>query len=137
MIINQIALQDFSQQIPPDSGISSSPPPIPPSSQTPEPPPPFSGSQNTGMALISYLGILVLIPLLAAKDDPFVKFHIKQGLVLLAIEIISFVFLFLPFLFPIIYLGVLILSIIGIVNAVNGQMKELPVVGSFGNKFNL
>ena len=28
---------------------------------------------------LSYLGILVLIPLIAARDDEFVQFHVRQG----------------------------------------------------------
>ena len=31
------------------------------------------------LACLSYLGILVLIPLIAAKDDEFVQFHVRQG----------------------------------------------------------
>lgn len=39
--------------------------------------------QNKVMALLSYLGILVLVPLLAAKELRFARFHANQGLVLL------------------------------------------------------
>ena len=31
------------------------------------------------LACLSYLGILILIPLIAAKDDEFVQFHVCQG----------------------------------------------------------
>lgn len=31
------------------------------------------------LACLSYLGILVLIPLIAARDDEFVQFHVRQG----------------------------------------------------------
>lgn len=37
--------------------------------------------KNTGMAIVAY--IIFFIPLLTeAKNDPFVKYHVKQGLVL-------------------------------------------------------
>ncbi|HOE15288.1 MAG TPA: hypothetical protein PLH82_01145 [Candidatus Paceibacterota bacterium] len=37
--------------------------------------------KNTGMAILAY--ILFFIPLLTdSKKDPFVKYHVKQGLVL-------------------------------------------------------
>ena len=36
-------------------------------------------SKSKVLACLSYLGILVLIPLIAAKDDEFVQFHVRQG----------------------------------------------------------
>lgn len=39
-------------------------------------------------AAIGYLGILFLVPLLAAKDNKFAKFHGKQGLVLFCAGIV-------------------------------------------------
>lgn len=107
----------------------------------PPPQPPQSGSSNTGMAVLAYLGILVVIPLVSdAKNDPFVKFHAKQGLVLLICEIVGWAILAIPLLGwvagPIIELGSLIMIILGIINVVNGQMKELPIVGQFVRNFN-
>ena len=45
------------------------------------------------LACLSYLGILVLIPLIAARDDEFVQFHVRQGskLTILGIIILSVV----------------------------------------------
>ncbi len=94
---------------------------------------------NVVMAVLAYLGLLVLIPLLVSKDDSFVKFHIKQGLVLLVIEAASWILpsIFFPlfFIFMIIRLVVFILAIIGIIHAVKGEQKELPIVGSFSSYF--
>ena len=39
------------------------------------------------MAVFSYLGPLIIISYLTAKEDSFVKFHIRQGAVLFGIEI--------------------------------------------------
>jgi hypothetical protein len=36
-------------------------------------------SKSKVLACLSYLGILILIPLIAAKDDEFVQFHVRQG----------------------------------------------------------
>lgn len=98
---------------------------------------PKQGSQkNIGMAVVAY--ILFFVPLLTdAKNDPFVKFHVKQGLVLLLAEIIvSVVGSMIPFLgwFIVLPLGsllIFILWIIGIMNAVSSKEKELPLIGSF------
>ena len=70
-------------------------------------------------SILAYLGLLFLIGLFLAKDDPVVKFHVNQGLIL---TIASFV---LACLFPI----WLIFMIMGIINAVNGEMKPLPLIG--------
>ena len=96
-------------------------------------------SKNTGMAVLSYLGPLVIISFLSAKEDLFVKFHIKQGFVLLAIEvliwILSMSLIFLWFIWNIIHAIVLILIIVGIMNAVKGREKELPLIGKFARHF--
>jgi uncharacterized membrane protein len=99
----------------------------------------MENQKNTFMALLSYVGILVIIPFISAKNDPFVKFHIKQGLVLFIIEVAAWtlgmmVWAMWPIL-QIVNLAVLILAIIGIINALKGHEKELPVVGKFSSHF--
>ncbi len=96
---------------------------------------------NKVIAALSYFGLLVLVPLLAKKDSPFCQFHAKQGLVLLiawfALGIISII----PILGWIVgilgSLFLLVLFVIGLVNALGGNVKELPVIGQYGAKFNL
>lgn len=96
--------------------------------------------KNIAMGVLAYLGPLVIVLYVTAKDDPFVKFHIKQGLVLLAIEVIVWALGVMGFwrlwmLLNLINLGTLILAIIGIINAVQGSEKELPLVGKFSRYF--
>lgn len=90
---------------------------------------------TTLMAVLAYIGPLVVIPYMTAKENSFVKFHIKQGLVLLIIEIffwfVSVIALPLIMFLWIFQLAILGLSIMGIINAVNHKEVELPVVGSF------
>lgn len=93
------------------------------------------------MGILAYLGVLVIIPFLMAKDDPFVKFHIKQGLILAITEIavwvlgMSMMFWNLWPILSLVNLATLVLSIVGIVNVVQGQEKELPLIGSFSKNF--
>lgn len=98
-----------------------------------------AASKNTLMGVLSYIGPLVIIPFLTSKDQPFVKFHIKQGLVVFSIEVIVYVLgMFVWGLWPLlslINLATLVLSIIGIVNVVEKKEKELPLVGSFSKYF--
>jgi len=96
---------------------------------------------STLMAVLSYIGPLVIIPYVTAKDNPFVKFHIKQGVVLFVIEVLLWVAgsIFIPLIMFIwiAQLGVLALAIMGIINAVQKKEKEIPLVGSFSKHINI
>lgn len=104
---------------------------------------------NKVMAVLAYIGILVLIPVFMAKDSKYARFHSSQGLTLL---IFDFAYLIataiikgilgavLPWsmfgvymiISTILSLGTiffLVLAIMGIVNAVQGNEKELPIIG--------
>lgn len=99
--------------------------------------------KNTLMGVLSYLGPLVIISFIVAKDDPFVKFHIKQGLVLFVIEIALWVltsFFFMAMyqfwmIYNLINLALIVFTVIGIVNVVQGKEKELPFLGQFAKHF--
>ncbi len=105
----------------------------------PQNPAPTGGQHNMLMAVLSYLGPLVIVSYVMAKNDPFVKFHIKQGLVLFIIEIaIAVLGMIMPGLYMIISLAnlaTLVLSILGIINAVQKKETPLPVVGSLSKHF--
>jgi len=96
---------------------------------------------NKVIAILSYIGVLCLIPLLMKKDDKFVFFHAKQGLVLFIVEIITYFVLMIPILgwiiAPIASLIWLALSIIGIVNVLGGEMKRLPILGKYAGKIKI
>ncbi len=89
--------------------------------------------KNKVMAVLAY--ILFFIPLLAAKDSKFARFHANQGLVLFLGGIIASVVAVIPvigwIIAPIAGLIITVLAVIGIINALNGRAKELPVIGKF------
>lgn len=87
------------------------------------------------IAILSYLGIFLLIPLLVAKDNAFVKYHIKQGLVLLITWIIAGFIIWIPFIGWAVGITLFVLMIIGIVNVVQGKQTPLPIIGKFADKF--
>ena len=88
---------------------------------------------NKIMAVLAY--ILFLIPLLAAKESPYAKYHTNQGLLLfLAGIVVSIAGSIIPILgwFIILPIGsviVAVLGIIGIINAWKGTAKDLPIIG--------
>lgn len=96
---------------------------------------------NKFFAAIGYLGILCLIPLLLAKDSAFAQHHGKQGLVILLAWILLWVGNIIPVLGQIVWaLGSILLFmliIMGIVNAANGRMWELPVLGKYAKDIRL
>lgn len=95
---------------------------------------------NKVMAILAYLSWLVLIPLIAAKDSKFARFHCNQGIVLAIIEIVIWAIFgalsFIPLvgwifivINSVLSLGCFALAVIGIINAANGKAKELPLIG--------
>ncbi|NLO09471.1 MAG: hypothetical protein GX129_06325 [Clostridiales bacterium] len=110
-------------------------------------------ADNKVMALLSYLGILVLIPMFAAPNSKFTRFHVRQGFTLFLAYIGLFIVNFLLGMIKtthyvwgvpyqatpgiVVFIGWLlgiplfILSILGIINAYQGRAKELPIIGKF------
>lgn len=95
--------------------------------------------QNKVMAIVGYLiPLLFFVPLVTdAKNSPFAKFHANQQLVLLIAGIVvNVVGTIIPFIgwFIILPLGaiaLIVIAIIGIINAAKGEMKQLPLIGGF------
>jgi len=102
-------------------------------------------SDDNLMGILCYLGPLVLIPFLTKKDDAFIQYHAKQGMVLFGIELIFVFFdnyiymLSFGLLAPIvmlIQLGLLILTILGIVNVLQKKEVALPIIGGWAKYVN-
>lgn len=94
--------------------------------------------KNTGMAVVAY--IIFFLPLLTdAKNDPFVKFHVKQGLVLFVAWVADMIIGMVPILgwviAPIVAILLFVLFVIGVINALAGRERELPVIGKYASKF--
>jgi uncharacterized membrane protein len=89
--------------------------------------------KNKVYAVLAYIGILFLVPLLAAKDSPYAKFHTNQGLVLFLLEVALSVISWIPVLGWIVgvvgWIAVAVFLIMGIVNAAQGECKPLPIIG--------
>lgn len=96
------------------------------------------------VAAMAYLGILVVVPFFMERKTQFVRYHLGQGATLFAVEILYGI------LYQLLAVTVLMVSwrlfiivrilgymalafpvfmVIGIIHVVNGQEKELPVIG--------
>lgn len=102
-------------------------------------PHPQGTGKNIGMAVVAY--ILFFIPLLTdAKNDPFVKYHVKQGLVLFITSLIAMAISWLPMIYMfswVLHVGLFVLFVIGIMNAIGGKEAPLPFIGQFADKIHI
>lgn len=102
--------------------------------------------QNKTMAILAYIGPLVLIPIFAARNSRFARYHANQGLILLIAEaiystiygILSRILLSISFLLylPFSILGLVnavfvLFAVLGIINAAKGYAKQLPFLGKY------
>lgn len=132
------------------TSIPPSTPPPPSGGQylPPQPPGASPSSDRTIMIVLSYLGILALIPLIMKKDDKEIQWHAKNGLVLLVAYIIvtvlwTLVSHFLPstlgcalgFVSCGIGIGYLVVIIMGILKGIKGERFRVPTLSDFADKF--
>jgi uncharacterized membrane protein len=97
--------------------------------------------------IFAFLGIFLgivgfIIVLLAKKDNKYAVFYAKQGLVLFIAYAIVGIFGMLPIIgwfviWPVGYLVLFILWIIGIVYSLSGEEKDIPLIGEFAKKFKI
>lgn len=92
---------------------------------------------NKLLAGCSYLGVLFLIPLLSETKDEFVRFHLRQGVVMFAIGVIA------SFGFhyrrggSMLMLAVVVVSLVAAFRAWRGDRWQLPVIGKYAAKIEL
>jgi uncharacterized membrane protein len=135
---------------PPPGGGPYTPPPPPPPLGGSGPGNPASGGDRTLWIVLSYLGILSLIPYFAKKDDPDpeIRWHAKNGLGLFIVELVVWAIFFvcsialrnsflgcgLAAVNCIMWLAFLAISIICIVQGIGGKRFRIPVITDFAEK---
>lgn len=91
-------------------------------------------------AIMAYLSILCIIPLLFKKDNAFVLAHSKQGLVIFVGQVGVFILSILPIFGWFLKVGMfvlLVLSFIGIIAVLQGKQIELPVISRIAEQITL
>jgi uncharacterized membrane protein len=139
-------------EIPPPTVPPATPPPPGGGSYTPPPPPPGgtapASSDRTLMVVLSYLGILALIPYLTKKEDPEIHWHAKNGLGLLIMDVALWVvFLIIGMVLPsnllgcgigmiqcVVWIGIFGLHIYCLIQAIGGKRPNIPMVTDFAQK---
>ncbi len=95
--------------------------------------------------VLSILGWIISVVLyFTKKDNSFVKYHFQQWVALvisaIVVAVVGAATSIILIGIPILVIGVialLVLWIIGMVNAFTGQQKPLPIIGAWGEKLNL
>ncbi len=121
------------QAAPPPAGTPS--PIAPPASA-----PPAAGTEDKTVAIVSYItifGFIAAIVINSNKKTQLGAFHLRQMLGL----ILTGLLMVIPLLNILIGICLLVLWIMGLMSAINGQMKPVPLLGGmyqkwFGNAFN-
>ncbi len=114
-------------------------------STTPETPPPAAASatEDRTVAILTYItiiGFIIAIVMHSSKKSALGAFHLRQGLGLfitcIVIWIPGVIISFIPginllmvLLWPLVGISLFVLWIMGLIAAVNGQQKPMPVVG--------
>ena len=89
-------------------------------------------------AILSYLSILCIIPLILKKDNDFVLFHSKQGLVIFVGEVAIFILsIVMPWIIRPGMFILLVLSFLGFIAVLKGHYLKLPIVAEIATKITL
>ncbi len=97
-----------------------------------------NNDEDKTMATLSYLGFLCLVPLLMKKDNVYVQFHAKQGLIILIVWIVACFVNVIPILGQMVWsfvtavLGVV--SIIAIVKVWKNENWKIPYIYEYSKK---
>jgi uncharacterized membrane protein len=92
---------------------------------------------NKNVAVLSYIWILFLVPLLGKKDSRFAQEHAKQGLVLFASWIVGGFIFWIPLFGWALAVALFVVTVLAIVKCLQGEFWEIPFLGPLRNKFNL
>lgn len=89
------------------------------------------------VSALSYIGILVVVPLFLARKSAFAQEHAKQGLILFIVWIVGSLVFWIPLLGWLLALVVAIGAIFAFVKCLMGEFWEIPVIGVWRKKIHL
>ncbi len=96
--------------------------------------------KGRALAWLSYFGLLLIIPAVIQRNNPYTVYHVKQGMGLLIVNIIvAFICLSVninPITCQITSAVLLVINVVGIFNAISGKAKPLPLIGFIGELLN-
>jgi uncharacterized membrane protein len=102
--------------------------------------PAASGMDGKTIAIISYftwIGWIIAFVMFNSNKSQLAAYHIRQSLALMILGIIVYIIqimlIFIPFLgwaiAALLWIGLVVLWVLGLVAAINGEEKPMPVIG--------
>ena len=93
------------------------------------------------ISAIGYVWILCLLPLLGKRDSEFAQWHGKQGLVLTIVSFALWMVAWVPIIGWLVgffgMITIIVLTVLGILNALQGKYWELPYLGTYARKLKI
>ncbi len=99
---------------------------------------PTKSGEDKTVAIVAYLSLIGFIVALILHNQPDKKtllgsFHLRQGLGIMLCSVCMSIIMIIPFVGWVVgcvgYILVLVMWIMGIISAVNGEMKPAPILG--------
>ncbi len=84
-------------------------------------------------ALLAYIPIFCLYPWSLRKQRPELAEHAQQGMILFLTELLLFL-IYIPFLYRLLWLGIAVMAILGLVSVFTGKPYRLPVLADLIEK---
>jgi uncharacterized membrane protein len=109
------------------------PPPASPEAKPEQPKTPrtVGPEQAKLLAALCYFGLLLIVPLLIARDNEHVQFHLRQGIVWLVGWVLASLLFAVPFLGPSLAVAALAVSVYAAIQAYEGKRWEMPYLGKY------
>ncbi len=89
-------------------------------------------SESRLWSVVAYLGPLAIWAAFKSREDEFIRFHAKQGIVLFLLEVLVWVLASIPIVGTFLWvLGRLVFglaSLFGMIFALNGEKQGLPII---------
>ncbi len=86
------------------------------------------------MAIVSYIGLIGIVIAFILNNDKkneFTKYHMRQSILIT----IGSLFVWIPILGQLLGLFLLVVWIIALISAINGEVKEAPVIGKYAQEW--
>jgi uncharacterized membrane protein len=110
------------------------------STETNPTPAPATGMDGKSIAIISYftwIGWIIAFVLHNSNKSQLGAYHLRQTLALMILGILCYILYFMLLFIPIIgwaiiallWIGLVVLWVVGLIAAINGQEKPMPVIG--------
>lgn len=88
------------------------------------------------ISYITFIGLIIAIVMNNDKKNDFARYHIRQSLGIIVLYLVVWILfyilttlVYIPLLSTIIYVGLLVLWVLGVLAAAQGEEKPVPLVG--------